>query len=69
MKTDTPLEYMCPRCGAVNDFTLHPTKDMYKEQHPFCPCCGASLSLIAADGVNGSINLIVDELENDVITK
>ena len=48
MKTDTPLEYMCPYCGAFNEFSEDTIRDMYQEQVETCGCCKKNLSLTAA---------------------
>jgi len=66
MKTDSPLEYRCPYCGAVNEFAMLTLRDMYQEQVEVCGCCKKHLGLTAADGVEGSINLVISELESDV---
>ena len=58
MKTDTPLEYMCPYCGAFNEFSEDTIRDMYQT----CGCCKKNLSLTAANGVEGRINLVISEL-------
>ena len=36
MQSDSALEYMCPYCGAINDFQLETVRDMYHEQHESC---------------------------------
>ena len=69
MKDDTQLEFMCPYCGAVNEFAMQTLRDMYKEQVETCGCCKKPLGLIAADGVEGSINLIITELESNTQLK
>ena len=67
MQSNHALEYMCPYCGAINDFKLNTTRDMYHEQHESCSCCNKVLSLTAADGIGGRINLIVDALDLSLI--
>ncbi|GFD69220.1 hypothetical protein KUL156_34790 [Alteromonas sp. KUL156] len=69
MQSDCTLEYMCPYCGAINNFHLNSIRDMYYEQHESCGCCNKVLSLTPADGIAGSINLIVDEIINDNVIK
>ncbi|CAD5249465.1 conserved hypothetical protein [Alteromonas sp. 38] len=69
MKPETTLEYMCPYCGAFNDFSEHTIRDMYQEQVETCGCCKKNLSLIAANGVEGRINLIISELETEFHSK
>ena len=60
MQSDSALEYMCPYCGAINDFQLETVRDMYHEQHESCGCCNKVLSLTAADGIVVNINMIGD---------
>ena len=69
MQSDNALEYMCPYCGAINDFKLDSLRDMYHEQHELCSCCNKILSLTPADGIAGRVNLIVDEVINDNVIK
>lgn len=69
MQSDNALEYMCPYCGAINDFYLNSVRDMYHEQHESCGCCNKVLSLTAADGIGGRVNLIVDALDSELIIK
>jgi|TARA_B100001059_G_C17460284_1_gene391798 hypothetical protein len=42
---------------------------MYHEQVETCFCCKKKLSLTAADGVEGQINLVITELENELQVK
>ena len=69
MQSDNALEYMCPYCGAINDFYLNSVRDMYHEQHESCGCCNKVLSLTAADGIGGRVNLSVDALDSELIIK
>ncbi len=69
MQSDNALEYMFPYCGAINDFYLNSVRDMYHEQHESCGCCNKVLSLTAADGIGGRVNLIVDALDSELIIK
>ena len=69
MQSDNALEYMCPYCGAINDFQLETVRDMYHEQHESCGCCKKVLSLTAADGIGGRINLIVDAIDIEAVIK
>ncbi|GEA10062.1 CPXCG motif-containing cysteine-rich protein [Alteromonas sp. KUL49] len=69
MKTNDKLEYLCPYCGAVNEFALNMIRDMYQEQIEKCDCCDKPLMLTAADGVEGAINLVIDEYEYDAQVK
>ena len=69
MKTETPLEYMCPYCGAFNEFSEDTIRDMYQEQVETCGCCKKNLGLTAANGVEGRINLIISELETEFHSK
>jgi len=69
MQSDSALEYMCPYCGAINDFQLETDRDMYHEQHESCGCCNKVLSLTAANGIGGRINLIVDSLDAELVIK
>lgn len=69
MQSDNALEYMCSYCGAINDFYLNSVRDMYHEQHESCGCCNKVLSLTAADGIGGRVNLIVDALDSELIIK
>jgi len=65
MQSDSALEYMCPYCGAINDFQLETVRD----KHESCGCCNKVLSLTAADGIGGRINLIVDSLDAERVIK
>jgi len=65
MKNDRLLEFMCPYCGAVNEFAMQALRDMYKEQVEICGCCKKQVGITAADGIEGSINLIITELDSD----
>lgn len=69
MQSIKALEYMCPYCGAINDFRLNSARDMYHEQHESCECCNKVLSLTPADGIGGRINLIVDALDTELVIK
>lgn len=69
MNKQESLEFLCPHCGIVNTIPIHALRDMYQEQVETCQCCGKNLSLIAADGVAGQINLVIGELENDLQIK
>ncbi|WP_232368005.1 hypothetical protein [Alteromonas mediterranea] len=69
MESERTLEYMCPYCGAINSFQLNCVRDMYHEQHESCSCCKKMLSLTPADGIGGSINLIVDESDIENVIK
>jgi predicted RNA-binding Zn-ribbon protein involved in translation (DUF1610 family) len=65
MQSDDTLEYMCPHCGTINEFKLMALRDMYHEQQETCAGCNKKLSLTAADGIGGRVNLIVDSIEPD----
>ncbi len=69
MQSDGALEYMCPYCGAINGFQLETVRDMHYEQHESCGCCSKVLSITAANGIGGRINLIVDETDAEHIIK
>lgn len=69
MRKDDTLEYLCPHCGTINQFKLDTLRDMYQEQIETCAGCSKPLALIAADGVEGAINLIIEELEQDLQIK
>ncbi len=65
MQDTHAFEYRCPSCGATNQFNLSPIRDMYQEHQEACAFCNKALSLVAADGIGGKINLIIDEIEPD----
>lgn len=69
MNKNQPLEYLCPYCGVINAFELNSLRDMYHEQVETFFCCKKKLSLTAADGVEGQINLVITELENELQVK
>ncbi len=69
MQNGKALEYMCPCCGEVNFLDIDCTKDMYKEKLEPCKCCKRILSLTAADGMLGRINLIVDTHDTERLLK
>jgi predicted RNA-binding Zn-ribbon protein involved in translation (DUF1610 family) len=69
MNKQDSLEYLCPHCGIINSFPLHALRDMYQEQVETCTCCGKDLSLTAADGIAGQINLVVGDLDHDIQAK
>jgi len=58
-----------PVLRPINDFQLETVRDMYREQHESCGCCNKVLSLTAADGIGGRINLIVDSLDAERVIK
>ncbi len=69
MQSDNALEYMCPYCGTVNEFPLERLCDMYHPQRESCGNCNRELSLTAAEGIGGRVNLIIDASESDKIIK
>ncbi|GGF86487.1 hypothetical protein [Alteromonas lipolytica] len=58
------LEYRCPRCGFINAIARDTVIDMYKEQLEDCQHCQQKLEIIAANGINDKINLIVFEQDD-----
>jgi hypothetical protein len=63
MQSSDALEYMCPYCGAINNFERTAIRDMYHEQETSCDCCKKVLGLTPANGIGGKINLIIESLE------
>lgn len=61
MLGQTHLEYRCPHCGFINAIARETVIDMYKEQYDACKHCQQKLEIIAANGINDQINLIVSE--------
>ena len=64
MRNQAYLEYRCPRCGFINAIAREAVLDMYKEQADACEHCNQMLEIIAANGINDQINLIVSEHED-----
>ena len=60
------LEYRCPRCGFINAIAKETILDMYKEKADACQHCNQKLEIIAANGINDKINLIVSEYEDAI---
>lgn len=58
------LEFRCPRCGYINAIARDTVIDMYKERLDSCQHCQQKLEIIAANGINDQINLIVSEQED-----
>ncbi len=67
MQSDDALEYMCPYCGTINNFLLNGVRDMYREKQEACSNCNRILSLTPAEGIGGSVNLIIDAVDSDKV--